>query len=130
MKKNITIISLNPSYSEATQIRSEYLKITNTDDTWEFNDLWRDLYKVACTESTHEGITLDEAQALAEPIRIAHPDQNVNIYNSKGDFIGNTTWNDQMKMFWEYPTYTEEGKRLREERMAEAAVKGLIASWE
>lgn len=128
--KTITTISLTPSKDTMIHVRRDYQNITGTDNTYEFPDLWRDLYVIACSEHTYEGITLEEAQALAEPIRIAQPDRHVNIYTTKGDFIGNTTWNDQMKMFWEYPVYTPEGERLRDERMAEAAVKGLIASWE
>jgi hypothetical protein len=35
-----------------------------------------------------------------------------------------------MKMFWEYPTYTDLGNKLREARMAEAKQLNLIASFE
>jgi hypothetical protein len=58
------------------------------------------------------------------------PGQHVNIYGDDNSFIGNVTWNDQMKMFWEYPTYTDLGNKLREARMAEAKQLNLIASFE
>lgn len=76
-----------------------------------------------------ENKTFTEAQAFAEPIRIANPDQCVSLYTENG-FIGNTTWNDQIKMFWEYPVYTELGAEIMMMRQSEAADQGLIASWE
>ncbi len=82
--------------------------------TWELND-----------------VTFKQAQKFAEPIRIAHPDQCVSLYNEEaGSFIGNTSWNDQVKMFWEYPVYTLEGKKVMQERSEDAKAQGLIASWE
>jgi hypothetical protein len=35
-----------------------------------------------------------------------------------------------MKMFWEYPVFTAVGEQLKQVRIAEAAEKNLIASWE
>jgi hypothetical protein len=76
-------------------------------------------------------LTWKRAQEIVEPIRINRPDRCISLYCSTGNsFIGNTSWNDQMKMFWEYPTYTPEGAKLAAERAAEAEMKGLVASWE
>ena len=58
------------------------------------------------------------------------PEQNVNIISANGDFVGNVTWNDQLKMFWGYPTYTEIGKAIMAKRTEEQAEKGIQPSWE
>jgi hypothetical protein len=58
--------------------------------------------------------TLKEAETWAEPLRRSHPDRNVNINwhpagHDHGSFIGYTSWNDQMRMYPEYPVFTEPG---------------------
>jgi len=75
-------------------------------------------------------VSLNEAQEFAEPIRIMYPERCVTLYTRNGSVIGNTSWNDQMEMFWEYPVFTAVGETLKQERVAEAKSKNLIASWE
>ena len=122
-------VCLNPSMLTYAEIRREYLARTGTENTYEHGDVWRELVKRRSVTLELEDVSFHEAQAFAEPLRIAHPDQHVNIYDGKDSFIGNTTWNDQMKMFWEYEVFTEYGNHLRNNRIAEAKALGLIASW-
>jgi len=122
-------VSLSPSPLTYAEIRREYLTRTGTEDTYEFPEIWKELIKRRTVSLVLENVSFDEASAFAEPLRIAHPDQHVNNYDEVGSFIGNTTWNDQMKMFWEYEVYTEYGNYLRNQRIAEAKELGLIASW-
>ena len=94
-------------------------------------ELWESLVKSYRTTWELNDITFKQAQAFAEPIRIAHPDQCVSLYNEETrSFIGNTSWNDQLEMFWEYPTYTKEGSEIMSVRQTSAKEEGLIASWE
>jgi len=123
-------VSLTPSPLAYAEIRREYQVRTGTDNTYDHPEIWNELVKRRRVDLVLENVSFDEAQAFAEPIRIAHPDQNVNIYDGNGSFIGNTSWNDQMKMFWEYPVYTEYGNFLRDNRIAEAKTLGTVASWE
>jgi hypothetical protein len=124
-------ISLSPSQEQYAQIRAEYLVKTGSDNYYDFPDIFDQMVKDVRQEWTLENVTFTQAQAFAEPIRIANPDQCVTLYNDKnGSFIGNTTWNDQIKMFWEYPVYTEQGAEIMLMRQTEAADQGLIASWE
>lgn len=124
-------ISLSPSQEQYVQIRAEYLKKTGSDNYYDFPDIFDQMVEDVRQEWTLENVTFNQAQAFAEPIRIANPDQCVSLYNDKtGSFIGNTTWNDQIKMFWEYPVYTEQGAEIMLMRQTEAADQGLIAAWE
>jgi hypothetical protein len=124
-------ISLSPSQSEYAQIRAEYFARTGSDNYYDDPDFFDGLVKMHRKEWTLENVTFNQAQAFAEPIRIANPDQCVSLYNDEtGSFIGNTSWNDQIEMFWEYPVYTELGAEIMLMRQAEAADQGLIASWE
>jgi hypothetical protein len=123
-------VSLTPSPLAYAEIRREYLARTGTENTYEHNEVWSELVKRRRVDLVLENVSFEEAQAFAEPIRIAHPDQHVNIYDGNGNWIGNTTWNDQMQMFWEYPVFTEYGNFLRDNRIAEATALGIIASWE
>jgi hypothetical protein len=124
-------ISLSPSQEQYAQIRAEYLVKTGSDNYYDFPDIFDQMVQDVRQEWTLENVTFTQAQAFAEPIRIANPDQCVTLYNDKnGSFIGNTTWNDQIKMFWEYPVYTEQGAEIMLMRQTEAADQGLIAAWE
>lgn len=124
-------IVLSPSKEQYTQIRIEYAAQTGLDNPYEYPELWDKLCKAAQTEWILENVTFDEAQAFAEPFRIANPGQHVSLYNDDtSSFIGNTTWNDQMNLFWEYPVYTIEGEKIKQGRLEEAREMGLIASWE
>jgi hypothetical protein len=115
--KQVKIV-LSPSTEDYKSIRQQR------------RDLWDSLIAKFTKTLIVENISLTEAEAIAEPIRIMFPGQHVNIYGDDNSYIGNVTWNDQMKMFWEYPTYTDLGNKLREARMAEAKELGLIASFE
>jgi len=124
-------ISLSPSQEQYAQIRAEYLVKTGSDNYYDFPDIFDQMVQDVRQEWTLENVTFTQAQAFAEPIRIANPNQCVTLYNDKnGSFIGNTTWNDQIKMFWEYPVYTEQGAEIMLMRQTEAADQGLIAAWE
>ena len=121
--QNEVIISLSPSKEKMAELEL----IINPSEDW---DGFEALYKKAYIETVHNNITLREAQTIAEPIRIAHPDQCVSIYCGKNGFIGNTSWNDQLEMFFEYETYTPEGGAIMKARQEEAARLGQVASWE
>ena len=129
IQESVTI-SLSPSTEKWQLARAEYEALTGTDDMYEHIDIWKGIIGKYYTEQVHKGISLKRAQEIAEPIRIAHPDECVSIYSSDKSFIGNTSWNDQMKMFWEYETYTPEGAALAAARKAEAEKLGLKAAWE
>jgi hypothetical protein len=127
--KQVKIV-LSPSTEDYKSIRFQYEQQTGTNNTYDKPDVWDSLIAKFAKALIVENISLTEAEAIAEPIRIMFPDQHVNIYGDDNSYIGNVTWNDQMKMFWEYPTYTDLGNKLRENRMAEAKQLNLIASWE
>ena len=127
--KQVKIV-LSPSTNDYKSIRFRYEELTGTTNTYEHPDVWGAFVESYTKTLIVENISLTEAEAIAEPIRIMFPDQHVNIYGDDNSYIGNVTWNDQMKMFWEYPTYTDLGNKLREARMAEAKQLNLIASWE
>jgi hypothetical protein len=123
-------ISLSPNDHVMNQIREEFEKITGHDNIYEDRDLWDKLYRNGCVTTRHENISFEEAEVIAEPIRIDNPNQNINVTDKKGSFIGHVTWKDQMAFFFEYPTYTQRGLALARLRQAEAVEQGVIASWE
>jgi len=123
-------IVLSPSPAQYQDARYRYSEITGTDDTYENPNIWDSLIETRTTTLVLENVSIKEAEAVAEPIRMMFPDQNVNIISANGDFVGNVTWNDQLKMFWGYPTYTEIGKSIMEKRKAEQDALGIQSSWE
>ena len=123
-------IVLSPSRKEYEAARYQYSEITGTDNTYENPNIWNSLVEDRTTTLVLENVSIEEAEVVAEPIRMMFPDQNVNIISANGDFVGNVTWNDQLKMFWGYPTYTEIGKAIMEKRKAEQDALGISASWE
>jgi hypothetical protein len=123
-------IAISPSAIECKLINDEYERVTGSTNYYdhpETHDTIRDRYRKVITLAD---VSLNEAQAFAEPIRIANPDQCVSLYTGQNSFIGNTTWNDQLEMFFEYPTYTEIGKQIMAKRKEEAEAMGVMASWE
>ncbi len=129
-KRPFLEIILSPSDEVMKSIREQYEFIAMTDDTYEDQDLWDKLYKAGCTITRHENITMNEIQMIAEPIRIDNPEQNVSITDHNGNYIGHTTWNDQIKYFFEYPVYTQRGLAIVTARQMEAIEQGVVASWE
>ena len=123
-------IVLSPSPAQYQDARYRYSEITGTDDTYENPNIWDSLIEARTATLVLENVSIKEAEAVAEPIRMMFPDQNVNIISANGDFVGNVTWNDQLKMFWGYPTYTEIGKSIMEKRKAEQDALGIQSSWE
>ena len=123
-------IVLSPSRKEYEDARFRYEEITGTNDTYENPNIWNSLVEDRTTTLVLENVSIEEAEVVAEPIRMMFPEQNVNIISANGDFVGNVTWNDQLKMFWGYPTYTEIGKALMAKRTEEQAEKGIQPSWE
>jgi hypothetical protein len=122
-------IVLSPSTADYKLIRDNY-ELTGTDNTYEYPEVWAALVESYTKTLIVENISIREAEAIAEPIRIMFPDQHVNLYGSDNSFIGNVTWNDQLKMFWGYPTYTEIGKSIMAKRTEEQAALGIQPSWE
>lgn len=110
-------------------IYDEFQDRTGTDNPYDNIELYRELTTKHTTNIDLWGMTWQQAQAFAEPLRIAHPDQCISL-SSGNSFIGNTTWNDQMKMFWEYSVYTPYGEKLKAERLRLAEQLGQTASWE
>jgi len=129
-KQSEVKVSISPSPLECRAINDEYKRLTGSDNYYDDRDLHDSLYNKHRKEIILENVSLKEAQAFAEPIRIANPDQCVSLYTGKNSFIGNTTWNDQLQMFFEYETYTPIGRRIMKQRKAEANAQGVIASWE
>jgi len=123
-------IVLSPSLAQYQDARHRYSEITSTDDTYENPNIWDSLIEARTSTLVLENVSIREAEAVAESIRIMFPDQHVNIYGNDNSFIGNVTWNDQLKMFWGYQTYTEIGKAIMEKRKAEQDALGIQASWE
>ena len=123
-------IVLSPSRKEYEDARFRYEEITGTNDTYENPNIWNSLVEDRTTTLVLENVSIEEAEVVAEPIRMMFPEQNVNIISANGDFVGNVTWNDQLKMFWGYPTYTEIGKAVMAKRTEEQAEKGIQPSWE
>lgn len=109
---------------------AEYLEATGTDNPFEHRDLHDEISSKYQTRITLREISWREAEAFVEPLRIAHPDQNVSLYTKSGSWIGHTTWNDQMKMFFGYPVYTGYGEKLKAERLAQAEADGTQMAWE
>jgi hypothetical protein len=124
------LISISPNENGIQSMQRKYKEITGTDDSFFDRDLHLELYRENCQRITLENVSMHEAQIFAEPLRIANPDQCVSLYGSDSHFIGNTSWNDQMKMFFEYPTYTEYGTYLANKRQEEAKKLNIKASWE
>jgi len=121
-KQKMVTVKLYPS-------KREYEKINYNFDPYDNKDAYEAEVKNCTMTWNLPDISLREAQVFAEPIRISHPDQCVSLY--AGDsFVGNTSWADQMEMFWEYPVYTEAGKDARMMRRRITEEKGLIASYE
>lgn len=129
-KRSVITVTLSPSAEVMKKVYDEYERITGTDNTYEHREVYEALYKEARTEFTLNNRSFAEAEVFAESIRIDNPDQNVNISDGEGNFVCHVTWNDQMKMFFEYPTYTQRGLALAMKRQAEAAEQGVVASWE
>ena len=129
-KQSEVRITISPSPLEYAAIMKEYSLLTGSTNYYDNPDLYNEISNRIRKEIILENISLNEAQAFAEPIRIAFPDQCVSIHAGENSFIGNTSWNDQLKMFFEYPTFTEIGKTIMENRKAEANAMGIQASWE
>lgn len=129
-KQSEVKITISPSALECQIINDEYKRQTGSDNYYDNREKHDEIYARYRKEIILKDVSLNEAQAFAEPIRIANPDQCVSLYTGENSFIGNTSWNDQLEMFFEYPTYTEVGKRIMAERKAEANANGVIASWE
>ena len=126
--KTATVI-ISPSNLEWKTIREEYENRTGSTNPYDFPEIHEEIRGKYRHEIILKNVSLTEAQEFAEPIRIANPEQCVSISAEKS-YIGNTSWNDQMKMFWEYPVYTKIGEQLKQARVSEAKEKNLIASWE
>jgi hypothetical protein len=123
-------IVLSPSPAQYQDARYRYSEITNVHDISENPNIWDSLIEARTATLVLENVSIKEAEAVAEPIRMIFPEQNVNIISANGDFVGNVTWNDQLKMFWGYPTYTEIGKSIMEKRTEEQDALGIQSSWE
>jgi|LakMenEpi03Aug12_release.lakeMendotaPanAssembly.Ray.scaffolds.fasta_scaffold308431_1 hypothetical protein len=122
-------IVLTPSSEDYKLIKVNY-ELSGTSNPYEYPELWDGLVKSYTKTLIVENISIKDAEAIAEGIRMMFPDQHVNLYGSDDSYIGNTTWNDQLNMFWGYPTYTPAGKAVMAKRMAEQAEKGILPSWE
>ena len=130
IQKQVKVV-LSPSKSDYSKIDSEYLEMTGTDNIFEHRDLYNTIRKKYQKTWVLDNFTFTEAQVFAEPIRISNPDQCVSLYNyDTNSFIGNTSWNDQIEMFWEYPVYTEEGARIMLMRSSIAENAGESVAWE
>ena len=123
-------ITISPSALEYAEIIKEYTLLTGSTNYYDNPDLYEQISNSIRKEILLENVSLNEAQAFVEPIRIAFPDQCVSLHAGENSFVGNTTWNDQLKMFFEYETFTNIGKTIMENRKIEANAQGIQASWE
>lgn len=123
-------IYLTPGPNEYAIINAEYLKLTGTDNRWEHSEIYTQLVKQHTEFLNYTNMSLEQADIIAEPIRIAYPNRNLSIATSDTSFIGHVTWDDQMEMFFEYPTYTNYGSSLAKQRQEEAKKLGIKATWE
>jgi hypothetical protein len=113
-------ISLSPSTDQLTAIREQLVEQFGTDVNQfsdEYSTAFDAAYRAACTDVLVR-CTEHDAQVIAEPIRMQFPDRHVNLYwtpegTEYNNYIGNTTWNDQMKMYPEYAVYTHAGLLAR-----------------
>jgi len=125
------ILSIGLDEYRRREVEDEYLDRSGSDNPYHDYDLYRKIEAAHRTEIVLRGMTWHEAQVFAEPIRIAHPDQNITLYNPDySSFIGNTTWNDQMKMFFGYPVFTPYGEKLKAEANLHAEINGIAMAWE
>ena len=122
-------ISISLSNLERKAVE-ELMSFTGSGSYYDNPEYYKEVENRFKKEIILKNVSFHEAQTFAEPIRIANPDQCVSIYAGDNSFIGNTSWNDQLKMFFEYPTFTEIGKSIMEARQAEANAQGIQASWE
>lgn len=125
-------ISVGLSPAERLVADREYLNQTGNDPVWSYyndRETYEEIEKKYRTEIVLRDTTWLEAQVFAEPIRIAYPGQCVSLYGGNS-FIGNTTWNDQMKMFFGYPVYTPYGEKLKAEANEYAEAEGIPMAWE
>lgn len=129
-KQSEVKITISPSALEYAEIIKEYTLLTGSTNYYDNPDLYDQISNSIRKEIILENVSLNEAQAFVEPIRIAFPDQCVSLHAGENSFVGNTTWNDQLKMFFEYETFTEIGKSIMAKRKEEANAMGIEASWE
>jgi hypothetical protein len=127
------IVGLSPAERQVSD--REYLKLTGNDPVWSYyndRETYEEIENKYRTKITLRDISWREAQVFAEPIRIAHPDQNVSLYTKgpKGSWIGYTTWSDQMEMFFGYDVFTPYGAKLKRERNEYAEAEGIPMAWE
>lgn len=127
------IVGLSPLQRAAAN--REYEELTGRDSTTSYYDDRETLEAVERkhrTGITLRGISWREAQVFAEPIRIAHPEENVSLYTEGpgGSWIGYTTWRDQMTMYFGYQVYTPYGEVLKAEAEAWAELEGIPGAWE
>ena len=123
-------VHISPDANGIKAAAQEYFELTGTDNPFEHRELNEEIYRKHKTTLTLRDISLHEAQAFAEPIRIAHPDQCVSLSTPDGSWIGNTSWKDQMEMFFGYEVYTPYGERLKRERNEYAEAEGIPMAWE
>ena len=131
-KQTTLIATLSVPQQEAAKIVSSVIA-KNGGNAWDEDNAKEIdiLYTRAQKTMTFNDMSFNEVQAMIEHIRIANPNEGMSIHNlDRSSFIGNVTWSDQMEMFWEYPTFTPEGKEIAERRQAEQDAKGILASWE
>lgn len=131
-KRDEVIIVISPSKEDYVNINKDYQKEIESisDNLLDDREVYDQIRKRYLKEIRLREISLREAQEFAEPLRISFPDQCVSLYSGKNTCIGNTSWNDQVKMFFQYPTYTELGKRIIDKRKEEAKEQGILASYE
>ena len=128
-KESEILLVVGPDKSGIQRALDMYFVLTGTDNTYENRDAWDLLYRQECHVIQLKDVSWLEAQQFAEPIRILHPEQCVTL-SSGSSFIGNTSWKDQMEMFFGYPVYTPYGEKLKAERNQFAEANGIPMAWE
>ena len=128
-KREKVIILISLSTLEHAEVSKEFKYLTGSDNPYENIDQWNIIKSRHQRKIELENVSLLEAEKFAEPIRIVNPDECISIISGDG-YIGNVSWNDQVRIFFEYPTYTKIGKSIIDKRKEEAKRLGIQASFE
>ena len=79
-------------------------------DPENYYDVWRETTNGMGERFKLTNVTMGYALKVAEGIRIANPDNCVNVKTGpNGDFVCHVTWNCQVANYPEYDIYTDEG---------------------
>lgn len=121
--KPLIEVTLSPSFEDCQIVDKIFNEKYGEVNYFDFRDEYAEIYKQYLKKFEFINCTYFQAETFAEKLRIQYPDRHVNLYSDFDEnknpksYIGNTTWNVQMKMFPEYPVYTPEGLKQKKEAL-------------